>query len=71
MAEDAASFKIEIDLMIFGSRLENTVASAITPSITHNGAEVTSCHDHENLYIAKPIKLSFFIYTSCSAYLAL
>lgn len=59
MAEDAASFKIEIDLMIFGSRLENTVASAITPSITHNGAEVTSCHDHENLYIAKPIKLSF------------
>ena len=58
MAEDAASFKIEIDLMIFGSRLENTVASAITPSITHNGAEVTSCHDHENLYIAKPIKLS-------------
>lgn len=49
MAEDAASFKIEIDLMIFGSRLENTVASAITPSITHNGAEVTSCHDHENL----------------------
>ena len=40
MAEEAASFKNEIDSIVFGSRLENTVASAIAPSITYNGAEV-------------------------------